>query len=394
MINKIKKVKVKDLFGIAIFVIVLFPSIFYKLILKIKKKQLWLICENENIARDNGIVFYEYIRKKHPEILCYYAIDFSSPDYGKIKSLGNIVKWGGFKHYFLYMSSSKNISSHKQGNPNHALFTILHLYLHLYNNRVFLQHGVLYQNFEMFHKKNCYFKIFICGAKPEYDFVDEKFGYDNGEVRYTGLARFDNLHNVVTKKKIILYMPTWRRYLSKKQELEKSVYLQKILSFINSSALEVFLEKNNYELHFCPHDGLRDGKELFESNNKRVKVIDISKANIQQMLMESSVLITDFSSIHTDFAYMKKPVVYYQYDIEDYSEKHVGKEYKDTYYNFKKDGFGLVVENENDLLDELKRIIETNDLIVDHKYMKRIDEFFQLNDKNNCERIHREIVRG
>ena len=40
----------------------------------------------------------------------------------------------------------------KNGTPNHMLFSVLRLKLNLYNNFVFLQHGVLYQNHEMFHK--------------------------------------------------------------------------------------------------------------------------------------------------------------------------------------------------------------------------------------------------
>lgn len=393
MLNKLKKISLRDIFGIIKFLLVLIPSIVYKVFSKLTKKELWLICENENIARDNGYVFYKYIKEKHPEIRSFYAIDYKSPDYNKVKDLGSIIKWSSLKHYFLYMSATKNISSHKQGNPNHTLFTFLHLYLHLYNNRIFLQHGVLYQNFEMFHKKNCYFKKFICGAKPEYDFVNEKYGYDKNEVKYTGLARFDNLHNSdISRKKIVLYMPTWRRYLSEKEELYNSDYYKKIESFINSKKLDSILEKNGYIMFFCPHDGLRKGMCLFKTKNKNVKVIDVASADIQKMLIESSIMITDFSSIHTDFAYMKKPLIYYQFDKDDYLKKHIGNGYNDTYYDFEKDGFGKVVHDEESLLYEIQQLFEKKDLNLDDVYLSRIDKFFVLNDSNNCKRIYDAIV--
>lgn len=391
MIDKLKKVSIQDVLGIIIFVIVLIPSVIYGIIIRITKKELWLICETKETARDNGYVFYKYLKKEHPEIKSFYAIDKKCKDYEKVKNLGGIIKWSSFKHYFLYMSSTRNISSHKQGNPNQSLFTVLHLYLHLFNNRVFLQHGVLYQNHEMFHKKRCYFKVFICGAKPEYDFVKEKYGYTH-EVKYTGLARFDNLHNTKCDKRIILYMPTWRRYLTNKKDLRNSKYYEKIMSFINSAQLEKLLKQENMELYFCPHDGLKNNMKLFKSNNNRVKIIDITSADIQKVLIKGSILITDFSSVHTDFAYMKKPIIYYQYDNEEFNKKHIGLNYKDTYYSFEKDGFGKVVHDEKALLKELENTIKNNETI-NMKYDKRIQDFFVLYDNKNCERIYDSILR-
>lgn len=385
MLNKIKKVSIRDLFGFFLFILVLIPSIIKKIILKLSHKELWLICETEKTARDNGYVFYKYMVEKHPEIKCYYAIGYKYKDYDKVKTLGNVVKWSSIKHYYLYMSATRNISSHKEGNPNQTLFTILHLYLKLYNNRVFLQHGILYQNYEMFHKKNTRFKVFICGAKGEYDFINEKYGYEK-EVKYTGLARFDNLHNQVADPKMILYMPTWRRYLTEENKLLKSIYYKNIMSFINSKELDKMLEENDKYLYFCPHGGLRDLRDLFDTKNKRVKIVDISKADIQQLLINGSLLITDYSSLHSDFAYMKKPIIYYQYDEKEFKQKHIGNCANDTYYNYVKDGFGKVVESESKLLSSLKFIIENN-YKLDKKYLKRVNSFFELYDNKNCERI-------
>ncbi len=386
--KKLKKIKVKEILGIFIFIILVIPAFIRKHILK---KELWLISEYK-IARDNGYVFFKYMRENHPEIDCYYAVDYNHNDFKKVEKLGHTVKWESLKHYYYYMCATLNLSSHKNGTPNHMLFSVLRLKLNLYNNFVFLQHGVLYQNHEMFHKNKSKFKYFVCGAKPEYDFLLEKYGYSDKELIYTGLARFDNLHNKDFNHKIILYMPTWRRYLAKKSELEKSDYFKRIMSFINSKKLEDFLEKFGMELQFCPHEGLRDGKDLFTTKNKNVKVVDISKADIQSLLISGAVLITDFSSLHTDFAYMKKPIIYYQYDKNDFDEKHIGASYKDTYYNYEKDGFGKVVSNEDDLLDEIENIVK-KDLKLNQKYLTRINKFFLLNDENNCERIFN-IIRG
>ena len=382
----IKKISIKDITGIFVFLILIIPAFVRKHILK---KELWLICEHLT-ARDNGYVFFKYMRENHSEIPCYYAIDYNHNDYVKVQKLGNTIKWGSLKHYYYYMSATWNISSHKNGSPNHNLFTGLRLYLNLYNNFVFLQHGILYQNHEMFHKNKSKFKYFVCGAKQEYDFLKEKFGYSDEELIYTGLARFDNLHNKKCKKEIILYMPTYRRYLVEREKLKNSKYIKGIEKFINSKELEKILEDSDKYLYFCPHNGFKDNVDLFVTKNKRVKIMDISKQDVQQLLIDGSILITDFSSLHSDFAYMKKPIIYYQYDKKEFDEKHIGKFVKDTYFNYKEDGFGKVVNNEKDLLNELSNII--NKKTIDKEYRKRIDNFFELNDEKNCERIYKRIV--
>ena len=174
MINKLKKVKIKDILGIFIFIIVLIPSLVYKTYLKITKKEVWLICELKDMCRDNGYHFFKYMSEEHPEIKTFYAINKKCPDYNKIiKYDSKIIQWESLKHYFYYMSATKNISTHKEGNPNQALFTVLHLYLNLYNNRVFLQHGITKDNVPMFYYKNTKFKKFICGAKREFEYIKD-----------------------------------------------------------------------------------------------------------------------------------------------------------------------------------------------------------------------------
>ena len=389
--NRFKKIKLNNIIGILIIMVLIIPSFIYRLILKIKKKQLWLICEFGLYAKDNGYVFYKFMKEKHPEIITYFAIKKDSPDYEKVKPYGNVVEWESMKHYFIYLSANYNISSHKNGEPNHVFLMLLHMKFNLLNKFVFLQHGVIYQNFEMFHKENSKFKLFITGAKPEFDYVNEKYGYDD-EVKYTGLARFDELHNAKVDDKIILYMPTWRRYLDTKKKLEDSLYYKKIMSLINSSELNKMLEEEDKYLWFCPHGGLKQLCSDFSSNNNRIKIIDVNTTDVHELLMKGVILITDFSSVHTDFAYMKKPIIYYQYDEKDYFEKHIGPNWRDTYFNFYEDGFGKVVDNEIEVIQGIQNYIKNN-YKIEKMYQDRMKLFFPLYDKENSERIFKEIKK-
>lgn len=388
--NKLKKVKAKDVFGILIFIIVLIPALIKKIILKINKQELFLICEQENTAHDNGYIFFKYMKEVHPEVKCFYAINKKSKDYEKVKNFSNVIHWSSFRHYYYYLSSTKNISSHKEGNPNESLFTVLHIYLNLFNNRVFLQHGVLYQDFQMFYQKNTKFKMFVAGAKPECNYIIDKYGYKNGEVKYTGLARFDNLYNNEVDNKAILLIPTWRRWLDTKEKFSESCYYKTYLSLINSNKLIKILEKYDKYLYFYPHISTQKFIDMYHTNSDRIKILNANTVDIQELLKKGSLLITDYSSIFTDFAYMKKTILYYQFDVLEFHEKHFNN-YKPSYFDFERDGFGKVVDNEEDLITSLENNIKNN-FKMEKVYENRIDNFFPFHDNKNCERIFKAIM--
>lgn len=384
MVNKLKKVSLIDLLGIFKFIIVLIPSCIYKLYLKISKKELWLICETKNTARDNGYVFFKYMQEKRKNIKTYYAINYKCNDYKKLAGCKNLINWSSIRHYFMYMSATKNLSSHKEGNPNQTLFTILHLYLKLYNNRVFLQHGITKDDAPMFYYKNSYFKYFVCGAKKEYEYILEKFGYPNKNIIYTGFARFDNLHDVEPKKQILL-IPTWRRWFelnNNEKEFMKSEYYIRWNSFINNKRLVSSLEKNKIELIFFPHFQMKKFLGCFDVKSEYIKIIN-DEIDIQKLLIDSSLMITDYSSVYMDFAYMKKPVIYYQFDYEKYRSSHL----KEGYFSYQNDSFGPLFYDEDNLVEEVIRMIE-NDFCIEKKYLDRMNNFFELNDKHNCDRIY------
>lgn len=48
-------------------------------------------------------------------------------------------------------------------------------------------------------------------------------------------------------------------------------------------------------------------------------------------------MVTDYSSVAFDFAYMKKSLVYAQFDREAFFE---GQTYDEGYFNYETDGFG------------------------------------------------------
>lgn len=394
--DSLKYLKFRDFVAIFIFIVVFPFSLIYRAILKINKKEIWLICEDKEEARDNGYHLFKYIRKEHPEVNVYYAINKKSCDFDKVKKYDNIIQYGSLKHWIYYLAAAKNISTQKAGNPNAPLFYILQVSGILKNKRIFLQHGITKDDAKWLYYKDTKFRLFICGAKREYEYVKEKFGYPKENLKYLGFTRFDELHNIKTNKKQILLMPTWRNWLARetnilnneKENFTDTLYFKTYNSLINNEQLINYLEEKNIIMYFYPHRNMQKFADCFSTKSNSIKILIKNDIDIQKLLKESSLMITDYSSVYFDFAYMKKPLIYYQFDYEEYRTK----QYQEGYFNYEKDGFGPISKNELEVIENIKVYIENN-YNIEKKYLSRINDFFELNDKENCKRTFEEIKK-
>ncbi len=391
--ERLKFVKSKDIVQIFPMTGALICSWFYKFM----HRNVWLVCERKSDARDNGYWFYKYLCENHPEIEAVYAIDKKSVDYTKVAALGKVIQFGSFKHWLYYWTAKKNVSSQKEGKPNAALCFILEVYLGMRKNRVYLKHGIIKDYQRWIFKDISKINLMICGAKREYEYINQHFGYTTDELALTGLSRYDNLLTPHTVKRQILVMPTQREWLrnvsSETLKYEKSLifteseYFQTWSHLLASEELRSILDEYNIDMLFFPHAAMQKYISDFAKGCDRITIADAKKYDVQQLLMESAVLITDYSSIYFDFAYMKKPLLYYQFDYEKYRRG----QYQEGYYSYTEDGFGEVAFNENSLIRGLRGILE-NDLQMNLEYKEKVDSFFAFRDTNNCQRIYNAII--
>lgn len=362
------------------------------LLLKVFKKyrDIWIISERGDDARDNGYYFFEYLMSQRNRPDVYYIIDKKSSDYTKIKEYTNVIHRGSLKHWLYFCLARIKISTHIMGySPDRYLFTWLDKYLGIvFGKKVFLQHGITKDNIKALHYPNVKLDLFICGTAPEFNYVLKNFGHPKGVVKYTGLARFDNLHDFDVNRQILL-MPTWRQYLKgcSESEFKLSEYFKRYTSLICSDSLHWLLEHYDYKLIFYPHYEMQKYIHLFSSNHPRIAIAGFADYDVQKLLMESALLITDYSSVFFDFAYMKKPVIYYQFDYDTFRKKH----YNEGYYDYCTMGFGNAVATEDDLINSVKAIVNA-DCAMSEEYKRIADSFFKLNDKTNCERIYNCIL--
>lgn len=386
--NKLKYLEFTDIFSPFIFLFIFPISLIYKGYNKIKKRELWLICEDGKTARDNGYHFYKYVRSNYPNDFCFYVIDKNASDYDKVAGLGNIIQFKSFKHWLYYLSAKYNISNHKHGNPCRSFFYFVHVVLKLYNNRVFLQHGVIKDDLPFVYYKNARFCLFITSAKKEYEYIKNNFGYPDGIIKNFGLARFDNLHDIKINKKQILFMPTWRNWLNTSCDVNDNEFIRTEFYknwnlLLNDDKLIEYIEKNDIKIYFYPHQHMQKYLDFFKSKSNNIIIADNSIIDIQQLLKDSALLITDYSSVFMDFAYMNKPVIYYQFDREEFRKKQMLK----GYFDYDEDGFGKVVFDSQTAINKIIELCN-NEYIDEKIYEKRRVDFFEIRDKNNSKRTY------
>lgn len=351
----------------------------------------YLVSERGTDARDNGYFFYKYLVENHKDIDVRYVISSDSPDFDKIKKIGKYIIYGSKEHYIAFITSPYLIGAHLMGfSPDMGLFCRLQRYGVLKNKGklIMLQHGIVKDYLSFWKPDELNLSLLISGASRECKFLMEKNGFSKDVVKYTGLARYDNLKKI--KSRQILFMPTFRKYMHfmSDKEFINSDYYKCVNGLINNSKLINLLEINDLSLVFYIHYEFQKYIHLFENNSSRIIIAKSDKYDVQELLINSCLLITDYSSVFFDFAYMEKPIIYYQFDYNEYRKLH----YEEGYFSYEKDGFGPVVYKENDVIKYIKLNIK-NDFNIDKKTKNKVDSFFSFHDNNNCERIYEEIIK-
>ena len=368
---------------------------------KHKHREIWIINDRPNKAGDNGEYFFRYLKRKNPlDIDYYYVIRKNCSDYQRLKDLGNILKLGSQKYIFLFLKANKIITSTSNswadnpfGDDRKYLIDLFHFDL------IFLQHGISKDDISYFlnkHAKN--FSIIITASKKESNaFLSPKYGYNEENIKLTGFARFDYLNknkNNANSNKILLIIPTWRMNIKDaispityesvhSLNFKNTEFFQFYDNLINSPKLLFTMKKYNYRGVFCLHPSFSLQSVDFRQNS----LFDIKdNINYQEMFLNASLLITDYSSIFFDFGYIEKPIVYTQFDYEIYRKIH----YKKGYFDYLTNGFGPICYDLECSINAIINEIESG-CKIKKKYLRRIKKFFAFHDKNNNERIYKAI---
>lgn len=359
-----------------------------------KKSKVWLVSDRVEVAGDNGEAFFQYLSaNNHDGITPYFVLSKDSPDYERMSQVGKVVPFGSELHKKLFLRSDKLLSSHAD-EIQLDLFGEDRVYMrNLYDyDFVFLQHGITKHDLSgWLNKYNKNIALFVTAARKEYDsIVQGEYYYDEKQVKLTGFPRYDKLISHCKREKQIVFMPTWRKYLvedvSPDMELTESSFYQFYGRLIQDERLLEVMRRKGYKGKFCLHPRFAQlSTDAFLSND----VISVweGPVNYHREFVENELLVTDYSSVAFDFAYMKKPVIYAQFDREEFYAGHTVSE---GYYSDQKDGYGPVCTSYDETIQAIVNSLE-EDCELEDKYLARIEDFYAYTDRNNCQRVYEEV---
>jgi len=381
-----------------------FASLAYRICANIHRifnhKKIWIVSDRIQVAGDNGEAFFDYLYNNPQKgVKLYFDIGKNAPDYKRfVEKYGRkyILAHKSFKHKINFLNADKIISA-QADNYVYNLFGTGKNYLgDLYRfHYIFLQHGIIKDDLSPWLSVNSKkMDIFITSAEPEYKSIVKTYPYNfpDGTISLTGLARYDKLMKKDTKlKNQIVIMPTWRTSLTTNidlktglrehnDEFKKTEYFQFYNTLINDERLINTLKEYGYTIKFMPHQNMLAQIDDFDKND--YVMFNQGIADYTKEFKENKLLVTDFSSVFFDFAYLNKPVIYAQFDRETFWK---GQIYDEGYFDYDKMSFGPITFTVKETVDRIINYVK-NDCVLEDKYQKRIAKFYKYRDQKNCER--------
>ena len=328
---------------------------------------------------DNPRAIYEYMKEHYPEYKLYWSVDPRFIDNFKDKGV-NIVPRLSIK-WLLIMASAKYWVSNSRmplwiPKPKHTV------YLQTWHGTplkklaadmddVFMP-GTNIENYKRnFLKESANWDYLISPNPYSTKIFRRAFAFKK-EMIESGYPRNDFLYNannekdilalkkkyqIPTDKKVILYAPTWRddQYFEKgKYKFDLKLDLKQMQEQLGDQYIVLL------RLHYliANHIDVSEYKGF---------AFDFSHhEDIRELYMVSDLLITDYSSVFFDYANLKRPMIFFVYDIEDYRDRLRG-----FYFDFEEKAPGPLVKTTEEVIEEI------NKLEKNKRLPRNFDEFYE-----------------
>lgn len=394
--NKLSiKVKIKTIIRkiktcvriITFYVITRFLSCF----LKLKDNKVLFLSDVRNVLDGNLKFIYEYISdEEYEKILCLKSDRKEKRKFKeKIKLLYNIVT-----SKYIILDDYSSFISIIRVRKGQEICQLWH------GAGAFKKFGYSRQDKEsnqLTGHKN-YTKACVTADDIRWCYA-EGFGIDINNVKATGMARTDIFFDekyikqkraeiyeeypFLKNKKVILFAPTYRG-----TSLRESYYdyeqldLEKIYNQLKDEDY-IFIFKWHPGLYYkmksnneCPYNFEKYKDFYFDFSDKR---------DVNDLLLITDVLITDYSSVIFDYALLNKPIIYFAYDLEEYA----GNGGRGLYFDFSEYVYGDIAQNTDKLISSIK-----NAKVMEDKRNKFINKFMCACDGKSTEKTYKWIFKN
>lgn len=241
-------------------------------------------------------------------------------------------------------------------------------------------------NTEEFERRaHSHYTKVITSSKNINKYYAEAFNIDESKVIALGVPRTDILldkdykdyirHKLendnpsIKGKKIITYAPTFRGGPKERQNFKLELDPVKILENIGEDYIIIL------KLHPSVKNGIEDVISI--PSNLKNKIINLnSETDINDLIMVSDILISDYSSVIFEGAFLNKKMILFAYDKDEYLKE------RDFYYEYDSFVPGPIAYTNDDII----KLINENKFDLE-KVNKFKEEFFDYTDGKSSERF-------
>lgn len=358
-------------------------------------------------AGDNAEHLFRYVREHHGagERRLFFAVTPSSPDFSRLEKIGNVIAYGSLRHRIEMFRADIVVSSH--GNPptfnpfgrdERFLRDLLRF------KRAFVSHGVMNTSqCQWCGREAINLSLFTTTTRSEYEtMLAAPIGYTEKQIRLTGMPRYDRL--TPGPGDAIVLMPTWRKGLLDRLA-QLATFKEKVAGFAasdfarewraiaGSDEIAQLKCRRGLKVVLVWHPAIYNAFRRWPgaTNGLIEEALGRETTDFERLKTGGGLLVTDYSSISFDFAYLGKPIAYYQFDADRMLNDRTYHRYIPD-FDFAERGFGPVIKNRDKLV---QWIVETSgrEMMMAEPYAGRANGFFQFRDRENCRRVWEEILR-
>jgi len=357
------------------------------------RRPIWIYFDKIYKAGDNGEYAYRYAAGRSDGIGKYYILQGDVPDARRLKAAGvKTVRYDSLLHKLLYLNADIVFTTHITP-PNFGGFQggFERHFRGLFDYQlVCIQHGLSVQDLSDTLNQVYDNTKWFCLASPveRENLSQPAYQYQPENLVMTGLARYDGL--VPDDKRRILISPTWRNYLAApatmgrsrrySEAFANSVYCTLYNSLISHPKLLQTARERGYSITLLLHPVTSSQIADFPANDVVDVVASAGEFDYESALTEASLMVTDYSGIQFDFAYMYKPVVYLHVP-------ELPAAYSEGSYRYDTMALGDICHDVDSLVDTVCEYMRTDCALKD-EYRKRIDKFFAFHDRSSSARIY------
>lgn len=364
------------------------------------RRHIWVTFDKLYKGGDCGEYFYRYANAQQDGIEVQYILNGDSPFFPALRKEGlrpvrrtSVRQLLGFLNADIIFATHTNIYSFCSfGGKIEFFFRDLYRF-----DVTCIQHGLTTQAIAMYqHRLKDNTRRYYCASKYEIQsLLHPVYGYEREALCLTGVPRHDGL--VDRSKKQILLTPTWRQNLALPSimgtarrynaEFKHSTYYRYLNELIHDPALLACAREHGYTVKYLLHPAVSVQARDFstEGIDDVVEILTGSgDLSYEQLLTESALMVTDYSGVQFDFAYQRKPIVYYHH-------AEIPPHYEEGCFDYETMAFGEICRDNPTTVATLIDYME-NGCRMKEEFIARADDFFAFSDHNNCARIYADAM--